>query len=160
MDFDIDVSGEDIFQKDYTVCIADNNSIIKGFKMNATLCHAINSKYMRGLYRYNKSKKGKTDLRIRVYCVIIYYLFKAAQLKKEINLNLCMDFNGKEEGIKSNLNFLLKQKLKLKINDMKFCKLSNESNADKYAYLMRKDTRNLLKTYIQIKLEDIEKFLE
>jgi hypothetical protein len=30
--FEIDVSGEDLLQKDYTVCIANKDSIIKGFK--------------------------------------------------------------------------------------------------------------------------------
>ena len=32
MNLEIDVSGEDLLSKDYTICIADNNGIIKGFK--------------------------------------------------------------------------------------------------------------------------------
>lgn len=37
MEFEIDVSGEDLLSKDYTICVADNNNIIKGFKFSDEL---------------------------------------------------------------------------------------------------------------------------
>jgi hypothetical protein len=40
-----------------------------------------------------------------------------------------------------------------------FCRLDKDSNAHKYSYLMRKDTNNQLSNYVNIPLEDIEKFI-
>ena len=37
MDFEIDVSGEDLLNKNYTICIANKDSIIKGFKFSEEL---------------------------------------------------------------------------------------------------------------------------
>ncbi len=34
MIFDIDVSGGDLLNKDYVICIANRDGIIKGFKFN------------------------------------------------------------------------------------------------------------------------------
>jgi hypothetical protein len=34
MDWDIDVSGEDLLSKNYTICIADKDSTIRGFKFD------------------------------------------------------------------------------------------------------------------------------
>ena len=72
---------------------------------------------------------------------------------------ICRDFNGREDDVKSNLDYFLGKLLNLKI-EIKFGRLSNDSNAHKYAYLMRKDTKNQLKTYIKIELHEIEKFLK
>jgi len=37
MEFDIDVSGDDLLSRDYTICIADRDSIIRGFKFSLNL---------------------------------------------------------------------------------------------------------------------------
>ncbi len=34
MNFEIDVSGKDIFSKNYTIVVADKNKLIKGFKFD------------------------------------------------------------------------------------------------------------------------------
>ena len=39
-------------------------------------------------------------------------------------------------------------------------RLANDSHAHIYANMMRRDIKNLLKTYVNISLEDIEKFLK
>jgi hypothetical protein len=41
-----------------------------------------------------------------------------------------------------------------------FQRLSNSSHAHIYANMMRRDTKNQFKTYVEIELEDIEKFLK
>ena len=160
MEFDIDVSGEDIFGRNFTICIADKDSIIRGYKMTSDIINIINSRYGQEFYKYKKSDKGRSSFKIRVYCIIIHYLFKSITIKNEINLNICRDFDGKENDIKSNLGFLLGNMLKIKIESIKFCRLREESNAHRYAYLMRKDDKNQMKTYVKIRLEEIEKFLK
>lgn len=159
MDFEIDVSGEDIFDQNYTICVADKNGLIRGFKMLASYAQIICSKYGQGLYRYNKSKKGKATLKVRVYCVIIYYIFRALNITDKINLTICRDFNGKEQDIKDHLKYLLGEKLGLNINNLFFSKLPSDSNAHHYSYLMRKDDKNQMQTYIPITIKEIEEYL-
>ncbi len=160
MNFEIDVSGEDILNRDYTIVVADKNDIIRGFKFDSSLIQILRARYGQGKYRYSVSAAGKSLFRVRLYCIIVFYLFKSIEFKdKEINLEICRDFQGHENDITSNLRFFLEQKLGLKINIV-YGRLPRESNADKYAFLMRKDSKNQIKGYVGINLEDIEKFLE
>ena len=160
MIFEIDVSGEDIFTKDYTIVIADKNNFIRGFKFNGELIQDLVLNYSGNKYRYKESKHGKVLLKIRVYCIIIYYLFENLGIRnKEITLEICRDFHGHEREITSQLKFFLENKLGLKINCI-YVRLPKGSNADKYAYLMRKDTKNQIKGYAKITLDDIERYLK
>jgi len=111
-------------------------------------------------YKYKKSRKGKSAFKIRLYCLVIYYIFKNLRIKGEISLRLCRDFTGKDQEIKENLKFFLEQKLGLDLKDrIFFDKLSPESNAHKYACLMRMDTKDKMNTYINITQEEFEKWL-
>ena len=159
MEFEIDVSGTDIFEKDYTICTANKDGIIKGFKMTPEFISVINSRFGQGIYRYQKSKNGRILLKVRLYSILIYFLFKSIKINESITLAICRDFNGRETDIKSNLIYLFGL-LGIKIERIDFCKLGKGSIADKYAYLMRKDTKNQLKTYVHISIEDVEKYLK
>ena len=160
MDFEIDVSGVDLLSKNYTIVIADKNNIIRGFKFSEDFIKKINSRYGEGKYRYQKSQHGKSLLKIRIYCIVIYHLFKKIKFKDQsVNLDICRDFHGHERDISSNLKNFLEGKLGLKLS-IKYLKLPRGSNADKYAYLMRNDTKNLIGNYVEISLKDIEKYLK
>jgi hypothetical protein len=159
MEFDIDVSGDDLLSKNYTICIANKDSIIRGFKFSPELVRIINSRYGQGAYRYGKSKKGRAQLKVRIYCVIIYHLFMSLSFKGSASLNICRDFDGKEHDIESNLRYFLGEKLGYVIERISFGKLEG-SNAHKYSYLMRKDEKNQLKTYVKTTIQDIEEFIK
>ena len=45
-------------------------------------------------------------------------------------------------------------------NKIYFTKLDKTSNAHRYAFLMREDKKNKMKTYVKITLEDFEKWLK
>lgn len=158
-DFEIDVSGEDILNPDYTICVADRDGRIKGYKMTPWLIGIISSRYGQGEYRYEKSKRGKASLKVRIYCIIIYFLFKAFLPFGNVRLHICRDFDGREEDIKNNLRHFLDDLLGINVEIYDFSRLDKDSNAHKYAYLMRKDSRNRLDTYVKIRFEDIERFL-
>ena len=82
-------------------------------------------------------------------------------LNEEISLTVCRDFQGWEKEIKISLIFFLRDKLKLRLQDnFYFLKLNPESNAHKYAYLMRIDTRNKMSTYVDISIKDIERWIK
>ncbi len=52
-------------------------------------------------------------------------------------------------------------KTKLGLNcTFEFTRLGKDSQAHHYSYLMRKDKKNQLKSYVEINLEDIEKWLK
>lgn len=160
MDFEIDVSGEDIFNEGYTIVIASDNGIIKGFKFNESIIRVIRSREGEGRYRYPLSKQGRSLLRVRLYSIVVYYLFKSLKVsKKDLDLKICKDFQGHEKDITSSLKPLL-EKLGFNVNKPKYLKLPRGSIADKYAYLMRKDTKNKMKGYVKITLEELEKFLK
>jgi hypothetical protein len=160
MEFDIDVSGEDLLSKDYVVCTANKDGIIKGFKFSDKLVRDLSSRYGQGFYRYKKSKKGKSDFKLRLYCITIFYLFKSINLNKDISLNICRDFQGKENDIKENIKSIFKKNTLKFPERIYFVKLLNNSNAHKYAFLMREDRKDKLSTYVDIKLKDFEKWLK
>jgi len=161
MEFEIDVSGEDLLSKDYTICIANKDSLIKGFKFNERLIKTLSSKYGQEIYRYKKSKKRRSLFKVRLYCIVIYYLFKSIRIESDLSLTICKDFDGKENDIKENLKFFLSKLLNLKLEDkIHFMKLNKDSNAHKYAFLMREDRKNKMDTYIKLELKDIEKWLK
>ena len=163
MKFEIDVSGMDLLNKNYVICIANKNKIIKGFKFDNKLISILCSRYGQKSYRYKKSKKGKSLFKIRLYCIIIYYLFKSLKQKKDLSLIICRDFSGKENEniIKKTLIHFLEKNLKYNLdNRINFTKLDKDSNAHRYAFLMRHDRKNKMNTYIKLTLEDIEKWLK
>jgi hypothetical protein len=160
MEFEIDVSGEDLLSKNYTICIANKDGIIKGFKFNEKLVKDLSSRYGQEFYRYKKSRKEKSLFKIRLYSITIYYLFKSIKIKKEISLSICRDFQGRENDIQENLKFFLGKILNLKLDKIYFTKLDKDSNANRYSLLMREDTKNKMNTYIKIELKDFEKWLK
>ncbi len=88
-------------------------------------------------------------------------MFKSLKIKKETSLNICRDFYGRENDIKKNIKFFLENKLGINLRDrIYFVKLGVDSNAHKYSYLMRHDTKNKMQTYIKISLKDFEKWLK
>ena len=165
MIFEIDVSGPDILEKDYTIVIAEKNnaSLLAGYKFSENIIQRIMKNFWQNCYRYNRSKKGKSNLRLRLYCIAIYYIFR--ELKKRIknqtiSLEVCRDFAGKEDQIKQNLEHFLGKLLGLDIQIV-FLKLPSDSVADTYAYLFRKYYRNQFSKYlVSIGLEDFELFLK
>lgn len=159
MQLEIDVSGGDLLSKNYTIVVADRSKTLRGFKFNESLVNILSSRYGEGKYRYAKSAHGKSLLKIRIYCIIIHYLIKDLNLNgKEIELFICRDFQGHEREITSNLKYFIEKLLGVRMH-ISYVKLPKGSNADKYAYLMRNDKNNLIKGYVNIKLEEIEKYL-
>jgi len=159
MKFEIDVSGYDIFSEDYVICISGEGSIIKGFKFKKELIKKIISNWQNKKYGYGKSDKEKGFFKVKLYCVIIYYLFKSTGLKNGVLLTICRDFHGHKNDINNNLRYLLEKRLGMQIGSPRHQKLPDSSEAHRYAKLMHNDTLNKLSTYVDISLEDIEKFL-
>jgi hypothetical protein len=76
MIFEVDVSGGDLLSKDYVICVANKDGLIKGFKVNNELINILSSRFGKEFYKYKKSKKDKSTFKVRIYCIVIYHLFK------------------------------------------------------------------------------------
>jgi len=159
MRFEIDVSGADIFHDDYVICIANGDGIVKGFKFKKKLSDEIVSKWVRGKYRYEHSTNKQGIFKVRIYCIILYYLFKSIPDCREVDLFICRDFSGRENEISQSLRYFLEKRAKIKIKSLVYGKLPPTSDAHWYAYMMSKDKYNKLHTYLDIKTEEIEEFL-
>lgn len=162
MEFEVDVSGEDVFSKNYTIVVADRNEIVRGYKFDEKTIKILKARHGEGRYRYGNSRQDKALMRVRVYCVVIYYLFKNLLpiiADKRVTINLCRDFQGHEKDITSYLLYFLGNLLGLKI-EIRYVRLDKGSNADKYAFLMRMDKKNLIDRYVKISIDEIEKFLK
>ncbi len=168
MKFEIDVSGDDLFTNPkYTICIAskdkiDGKSIIRGYRIDEEIKETLiekwkNNKYR---YRYTESERTRASFKVRIYCIIIYYLFKSLEIKEKISMTICRDFYGRESTIKQNLKFLLESEGGMEIGVPLFQRLPPSSLAHWYANMMANDSENHLDTYVNITLKDIEKFLK
>lgn len=92
-----------------------------------------------------------------VYSSIICCLLEFVKAN-EIELEICRDLRFHENNIRQRLNKLLRKRLGIKVNSIIF-KCMKGTDVDNYAYLMLKDNYNLLPTYVNLSLADIEKFL-
>ena len=75
MKFDIDVSGCDIFNDGYVICIArSDGEIIKGFKFNKNLVNDLinNWKANKYIYQYNIPETKRGIFKVRICSAIIY----------------------------------------------------------------------------------------
>lgn len=167
MKFEIDISGDDLFTNPkYTICIAskdkiDRKSIIRGYRIDEEVKKTLIEKWKGNKYRYpyNEFEMNRGTFKVRIYCIIIYYLFKSLKIKEKISLTICRDFSGRESTIKQNLKFLMEDKGRMKMGVPLFQKLPTSSLAHWYAKMMANDSENHLDTYVSITLKDIEKFL-
>jgi hypothetical protein len=167
MKFEIDVSGSDLFKPRYSICIAskekiNGKTIIKGWRINEEIKKTLIENWKENKYRYNYNEKEKKRglFKVRIYCIIIYYIFKSLNLEDKISLTICRDFLGRESTITQNLKYLLEDVGKMKMGTPLYQRLPPSSQAHWYARMMSNDSENRLDTYIDISLEDIEKFLK
>ncbi|MBU1252232.1 MAG: hypothetical protein KJ905_01265 [Nanoarchaeota archaeon] len=166
MRFEIDISGSDIFDPDYVICISskelfNGRRIIKGFKIDEELIKTLIKKWKGNKYRYyyDQYEQTRGTFKVRIYCIIIYYLFKSLGIREKISLTICRDFSGRENTVNQNLKFLFENEGGMTMGIPLYQKLPSSSLSHWYARNMANDSENRLDTYVNISLEDIEKFL-
>ena len=163
MKFEIDMSGCDIFENGTiygsVICISDYNGMIRGFQLNQGLVDNLKANWQKGRYFCKHSKRGLGFFKAMVYSAIICGLFESIENPITIDIEICRDFCWHENNIEQRLRKLLKKKLGILVNSIKSHTLPKGCDVDNYALLMFRDKYNLLSTYVNLSLEDIEKFL-
>ncbi|MBU2052692.1 MAG: hypothetical protein KJ721_00425 [Nanoarchaeota archaeon] len=158
MKFQIDLSGTDLLKDKSVLAISNCKGLIKGFQMNQEIINSLLNNWESGKYFCRHSKRRSGFFKAMVYSSIICCLLEFIDSLDEVELEICRDLRFHENNIRQRLNKLLRKKLKLKINSIIFKGLKG-TDVDNYAYLMFKDKYNLLPTYVNLSLENIEKFL-
>ena len=163
MKFEIDMSGCDIFDNGTpygsVVGISDYNGIIRGFQLNQELVNNLKANWKKGKYFCKFSKRGFGFFKAMVYSAIICNLFESIKNLIDVDIEICRDFHWHENNIEQRLKKLLRKKLGIQVNSIKSHTLPNGCDVDNYVYLMFRDKYNLLSTYVNLSLQDIEKFL-
>ncbi|VVB83681.1 Uncharacterised protein [uncultured archaeon] len=157
MRFEVDLSGCDIFIENSVLGLSNCKGLIKGFQMNNKIIGGLQTNWKAGKYSCKYSKRGLGFFKAMVYSSIICGLLESIQAK-EVELEICRDLRFHENNIRQRLNKLLRKKLGVKVNSIIF-KSMKGTDVDNYVYLMFKDNYNLLPTYVNLSLLDIEKFL-
>ncbi|MEK6913708.1 MAG: hypothetical protein AABW47_03500 [Nanoarchaeota archaeon] len=157
MKLQIDLSGCDIFMENSVLGLSDCKGLIKGFQINKNIINGLQTNWEAGKYFCKYSKRGLGFFKAMVYSSIICCLLESIHVK-EVELEICRDLRFHENNIKQRLSKLLRKKLAIKINSITF-KCMKGTDVDNYAYLMFKDNYNLLSTYVNLSLQEIERFL-
>ena len=163
MNFEIDMSGCDIFENNTSygsvIGISNYNGLIKGFQLNKELINNLKTNWKNGKYFCKPSKRGLGFFKAMVYSAIICGLFESIKKPTHVDIEICRDFRYHENNIEQRLKKLLKKKLNIPVNSIKSHTLPKGCDIDNYVYLMFKDKYNLLSTYVNLSLANIEKFL-
>jgi len=158
MNFKIDMSGCDVLKKDSVIALSDSKGLIRGFQINQEIIDNLLNNWKARKYFCRCSKRGFGFFKAMIYSSVLCCLLESIGKPKEVELEICRDLRFHENNIRQRLNKLLRKKLGIKVNSIIFKNLKG-SDVDNYAYLMFRDNYNLLPTYVNLSLTDIEKFL-
>jgi len=157
--FQIDKSGSDIFEKDYSVILLVNKKEIYGTNIPQKIKDELVSKFKKGEMKITgtSEKAKKNRFRIRFHTAIIISLMEQAikdlGYLDDVNIEICNDIDGHFHEIKY---MLFKQFTKLipslKLEDIVLTKFQKPSLIDDAGKTFRKNDKEKLKECIQIAL--------
>ncbi len=162
MNIEIDVSGADLFHENYVICASDSQGIIRGFKFSKEIINKLKKNWKKGKYNKCPYSPNAGKFKVRIYRVVLRYLLKQIfklNNDKKVKVVFCNDFKGHENGISQSLEHVITQICKKKLISISCSRLTNNSDAHMYAYIMNKDKYNYLSCFVNLKLKDIEKGL-
>ena len=157
--FQIDKSGSDLFEKDYSIVIVVDKKDIYGVNIPQKIKDEIISRFKKGELSINgpTEKTKKNRLRIRFHTAVIIQLInqiiRDLGYVEEINIEICNDIDGHFHEIKYMLfNHFMKLVPGLKLEDIVLTKFQKPSLIDDAGKAFRNKDRNKLKEYNQLNL--------
>ncbi len=161
--FQIDKSGSDLFEKDYSVILVVNKKEIYGINIPQKLKDDVISNFKRGkLNIFGPTEKAKKNrFRIRFHTAVIIQLINKAikdlGYVDEVVIELCNDIDGHFHEIKYMLfNHFIKLIPSFKLEDIVRTKFEKPSLIDEAGKAFRNNDKNNLKDYIQTNLKTEE----
>jgi len=157
--FQIDKSGGDIFEKDYSIVLVVNRESVYGINISKEIKDKLIYYYKKGDLNINShsEKKKKKRFMIRFHTSVVIKLIEKAIKDlgyiEEMNVQICNDFDGHFHEIKDmvfkNLSRLISN---LKPEDIVQTKFSKSSLIDRAGKSFRNNDREELKNYNKVKL--------
>lgn len=158
--FQIDKSGNEFFEKDYSIVVAVNKKEIYGInvpqKIKDEILCMFKSKKLN--INHHSEKQRKNRLRIRSHTAVIIKIIEKAIYDlgsvDEINIELCNDIDGHFHEIKDMI-FKYFDKLipAFKLEDIVLTKFPKPSLIDNSGKAFRNKEKEKLKNFIEVKLE-------
>jgi len=158
--FQIDKSGNEIFEKDYSLTLVLNKKIVYGInipqKIKDELTHLFRKQELNII---NKSKKqAKNRFRIRFHTAVIIKLMEKGIYDlgsvDEANIELCNDIDGHFHEIKDMIfKYFAKLIPSLKLEDIVLTRFQKPSLIDNAGRAFREKNKQKLREYNQIKLD-------
>lgn len=142
--FQIDKSGRDIFEKDYSVCLIVNKNEAYGINVEQRIKEIIIKDFKNNqLWQLEDKNKDRTRLRVRFHSSIIILLIKEAiKTKKDIKnpiIEICNDFDGHFHEIKEMVFHHISPRLNtLRKEDIIQTKFQKPSKIDEIAKALSK----------------------
>lgn len=94
---DIDVSGKDILNRNFSICIVLNDKYKYGYRFEHNTQEVLKFGYKSGKYRL-KVVRGSKNLKVRLYSAVVSLLLNELCLRVKVNKNyeifLCNDLDG------------------------------------------------------------------
>lgn len=161
--FQIDKSGGDLFEKDYSIILILNQKEVYGINIPQKIKDDLGYHYKNNLLniKADSDKKKRNRFRLRFHTAIIIKLIEKAvkdlRHLEDVNIQICNDFDGHFHEIKDmiykNLYPLIPG---LKLENIVSTKFQKPSLIDDAGKTFRKKDKTKLKEYMQINLNSEE----
>lgn len=158
--FQIDKSGGDIFEKDYSIVLILNKKKIYGVNIPKSIKDELINLFKKGKLNIDhcSARTKRNRFRLRFHTAIVVKLIENSikGLKKtdEANIQICNDFDGHFHEIKDMVfKHISKRISKLKPEDIVQTKFQKPSLIDDVGKHFRNNEKDKLKNYNQIKLD-------
>ena len=156
----VDKSGSDLFEKDYSIVIIVNKKQVYGVNIPQELKDRLLFHYKKGDLKITSTteKNAKNRLRIRFHTATIILLIKKALYDlgnaEDISLEVCNDFDGHFHEV-GDMLFTQLQRLVSTIQreDIVSSKFKKPSLIDEVGKAFRSKDKDKLKDYMQVKLD-------
>lgn len=93
----IDVSGKDILDPHFSICVVLNDKHRYGYRFEQIIQDKLKSGYNSGAYNL-KQKKNYINLKIRLYsaivCLLLEYILSSQNISLDCIIFMCNDFDG------------------------------------------------------------------
>lgn len=157
--FQIDKSGNDIYEKDYSLILLLNKKEVYGVNIPQKIKDHLISMLRKDQLNINAStdKAKRKRLKIRLHTAVIIILIERAikdpGLFDDINIELCNDIDGHFHEIKDMIfKHFVKIIPKLKPEDIVLTKFQKPSLIDEAGKAFRNNDRNKINQYNQVNL--------
>ncbi len=167
--FQVDKSGNEIFEKDYSIVIVLDKKHVYGVNIPQKIKDRIMQLFKLGELKINhhSEKQKKNRLRIRFHTAVIIKLIEKAIYDlgavEEINLEICNDIDGHFHEIKDMIFKYFERLIpSFKLEDVVSTRFPKPSLIDTAARAFREKDKSKLKDYVSVNLniEDIIKIVK